>query len=228
MKGISRGILILTMILFLVSGIFQIAPAFGQTRELRSVLLSEAPEDNLKLTWEKLWEDITPREKASRAMYLIDSLFPNGDVSRWEEGSGFWYRSLIQKSLAVLDAVYVLALSLAETGESDGKALAAEILKDLSRSRKGRIYAFMTAPEEYLVIQESLKDIKGLSLPKGKIIGSLPFAHPVRGRYSVTSGNLTQYVSLNGYGQPVPTMGAYVWDREKGRIFAHIERESNR
>ncbi len=228
MKGISIKILFIGMTLFLVSCLFQIPQAFGESGELRSLLISEAPEEELVSTWEKLWEDIDTGEKASRAIYLIESLFPNGDVSRWEEVSGFWYPSLIPKSLAALDAVYVLALSLAEIGEPDGKALAAEILKDLSRSRKGRIYAFMTAPEEYLVIQDSLKDIKGLSLPEGKIIGSLPFAHPVRGRYSVTTGNLTQYVSLNGFGQPVSTMGAYGWDREKGRIFAHIERESNR
>ncbi len=228
MKGTSIKILLIAMTLFLVSGLFQMPQAFGQTGELRSILISEAPEEELVLTWEKLWEDIDPREKASRAMYLIESLFPDGDVSRWEEVSGFWYPSLIPKSLAALDAVYVLALSLAETGESEGKDLAGEILKDLYRSRKGRIYAFMTAPEEYLEIKESLKDIKRLLLPEGKIIGSLPFAHPVRGKYSVTSRNLSQYVSLNGYGQPTSTMGAYGWDRKKGRIFNHIERESNR
>ncbi len=228
MKGISIKILFIGMTLFLVSCLFQIPQAFGESGELRSLLISEAPEEELVSTWEKLWEDIDTGEKASRAIYLIESLFPNGDVSRWEEVSGFWYPSLIPKSLAALDAVYVLALSLDQTGNPDGKYLAYEILRDLSKSRKGRIYAFMTAPEEYAEIKESLKEIKGFSLPKGKIIGSLPFAHPVRGKYSMTSRTLTQYVYLNGYGQPTSSTGAYGWDRKKGMIFKQIERESNR
>lgn len=188
--------------------------------ELRERLLAQAPSEGERSLWEGLWKEQNPSKRASMSLALVQKLFPDGDPSRWEEISGFWRPQEIPRSLAALDAVYVASLSLVEIGtaEPGARALALGLLESLSQSSRARYHAFLRAPEEYRVLNETFADERP-PLLEGKIVGSLPFAHPVRGSISSDGALFRRMTMLNNMGQVAQGAGSYAWDRKKGKIF---------
>ncbi len=184
-------------------------------RELLGEVSSSMGEEEL---WEALWEKQKPMRRSALALSLVERLFPEGDPARWEEISGFWRPSMISRSLAALDAVFSAAVSLVEFGGEEAESLALQILGRLSRSSRARYHALLNAPEEYRWILERFGRTNP-PLPKGKFIGKLPLAQPVRGWVNEEQALRLGATFLDGFGGVARGSGRYAWDRERGRIY---------
>jgi len=195
-----------------------------EARELKEALLSEAGElDGLGL-WRSIIDSSTPhRKRAANALKLIEILFPQGDTSRWEEVSGFWYPALIPRPLAAFDAVYYAAMGLLELDEPGAPWLARELMSGLRRSSRSAHIAMREAPAEYAPIVAGLDERTGLSpmggWPSGELVGSLPFARPVRFSISADWALVMGMTFLDNSGVPTSGMGPYAWDRKRGAIY---------
>ncbi len=184
---------------------------------LRERLLAEAPREEPRRLWEGLGA-AEGRERASRALALVEALFPGGDPARWEEVGGFWNPQEIPLSLVALDAVYEAVLALGDLPDGGAPFLASTLLRRLLQSSGARIHAFLTAPAEYARLVEILP-AWGPPWPRGRIEGRLPFARPVRGSIGQDRALREGFTFLDGYGRPSSGLGAYAWDRRGGRLF---------
>lgn len=197
--------------------------------ELLSELKLKADKKTGYDLWRTLWnESIDPEKRAANAIKLIDELYPDSDIRRWNDVEGFWYPGIIPKPLAAIDAVYVASLELVRMDRKGSAWLARNFLNDLSRSSRARYHFMKTAPAEYLSIINMLKDkemnpvIGNWTEPEVK--GKLPLAVPVRGYVGNNWAVSRNFTFLNGSGQIV-NMGNYAWDRIRGRIYRVIDRE---
>lgn len=190
---------------------------------LKKALLEEAPDLEPYDLWRSLWSDLHPRDKASRAMAIIEALYPEGDPSRWEEVSGFFLPQEVPKSLVALDAVFVAAQSLAQLDEEGAPWLARSLLIDLSRSRRVRHYFMRRAPKEYPSIVRAIDAATGLppigGWPMEEIEGELPLAHPVHGWITIATAMSEEMLFLDASGRPTGGSGPYAWDRRRGKIY---------
>ncbi len=181
--------------------------------------------------WRSLWnESIDPEKRAANAIKLIDELYPDSDIRRWNDIEGFWYPGIVPKPLAAIDAVYVASLELIQMDSNGSAWLARNFVNDLSRSSRAKFHFMKTAPAEYLTIINMLRD-KGMNPVIGnwtepEVKGKLPLAVPVRGYVGNNWAVSMNYTFLNGSGQIV-NMGNYAWDRIRGRIYRIIDRERN-
>ncbi len=189
-----------------------------EAERLRDLLLAEAPREEAYLLWEGLLLPEEPRARASRALALVEALFPEGDPARWEEVGGFWNPQEIPLCLAALDAVYGAALALADLPGKGGPYLASMLLRRLLQSPRARIHAFMTAPPVYGRLVARVPSY-GPPWPRGEMKGSFPVACPVRGWVSQERALTLDMTFLDGYGRIASGLGSYAWDRERGRIY---------
>jgi hypothetical protein len=194
-----------------------------QALALKEALLAEAPDLKPYELWRSLWGDLSLREKASRAMAVIEALYPEGDPSRWEEVGGFFLPQEVPKSLVALDAVFVAAQSLAQLDDEGSPWLARSLLIDLSRSRWARHHFMRTAPKEYPSIVRAIDAVTGLppvgGWPMGEIEGELPLARPVHGWITIATAMSEEMLFLDASGRPTGNHGPYAWDRRRGRIY---------
>jgi len=194
-----------------------------QALVLKESLLAEAPDLKPYELWRSLWSNLSPREKASRAMAIIEALYPEGDPSRWEEVGGFFLPQEVPKSLVALDAVFVAAQSLVQLDDESSPWLARKLLIDLSRSRWARHHFMRTAPEEYPSIVKAIDAATGLppvgGWPMGEIRGKLPLARPVRWWITIATAMSEEMLFLDASGRPTGSHGPYAWDRRRGRIY---------
>ncbi len=205
----------------------------AEAEELKIELLSIADTGKKDLLlWKGLFANgFSCEKKIANALLLIQRLYPQGDVSRWEEVSGMMYPSLVPSPLAAVDGVYVAALGLAGKDEKGAKWLARELLNDLADSSRGKMYFINTAPAKYELIISALES-EGFSpdygkWPEARIEGNLPLASPVRGYIGYEYAMSRGFVFLNAWGG-IANNGTYAWDRRKGRIYRVVDRERNR
>ena len=202
----------------------ELVAAYGAREEdrraaalLRESLLAQAPREEPLRLWEALGAT-EGRERASRALALVEALFPGGDPARWEEVGGFWNPREIPLSLAALDAVYEAVLALDDLPDGGASFLASTLLRRLLRSPGARIHAFLTAPAEYGQLTSTLPAL-GPAWPQGRIEGRLPFARPVRGSVGQDRALREGFTFLDGCGRPSSGLGTYAWDRREGKLF---------
>ena len=194
---------------------------------LRSTLLEQAwDSENLDLLGSIKDPDLPPKQRAANGLKLIGMLFPGGDPARWDSVTGFWPRPLMPKPLAAFDAIYFTVMALLELDEPGAPWIAQDLLQDLRSSSRAAFIALRTAPEEYLWVVEKLEEGTRMppsgGWPKAKILGRLPFAHPVMSAVTETWARSRDMQFLNSVGQPAPG-GPYAWDRDRGRIYWVIE-----
>lgn len=196
---------------------------------LHEELLAKAEVSEPADLWWSLWDpDKLGEQKAANALKLVDYLYPDGDISRWEEIKGLWYPSLIPTTLAAVDAVYVAAHELLEMDREGAAWLARNLVNDLGKSSRARHYFMKYGPEEYLQIITRLSDM-GLNPDYGNwtephTTGTMRLANPVRGKISQNFAIASHFIFMNSSGQIV-NLGTYAWDREKGRIYEVIDSE---
>ena len=196
---------------------------------LRQELLEKAgPKTPVDLWW-SLWDlDSSGEQRAANALKLVEYLYPEGDISRWDEITGLWYPSLIPTPLAAVDAVYVAAGELLEMGREDAAWLARNLVNDLGRSSRAKHYFMKHGPEEYLRIITGLRE-RDLTPDYGnwtepETIGTLSLASPVRGKINKNFAISGNFIFLDASGGVV-NLGTYAWDRKNGKIYEVIERE---
>jgi len=196
---------------------------------LRNELLSKVEDIAPYEMWLSLWDDSVKGEmRAAYALRLVQVLFPDGDLSRWDEIEGMWYPSIIPIPLASIDAAYIAAHELLQMKRMDASWLARNLINDLSRSSRAKYYFMREAPVEYLDI---ITKLEAMDMGPGfgnwtqpEVTGSLSLASPVRGRISQNAALSRKFVFLNASGVIV-NIGTYAWDRENGHIYEVIERE---
>jgi hypothetical protein len=198
---------------------------------LRSTLLEQAWDSgSLNLLGSIKDPDLPPKQRAANGLKLIGALFPGGDPARWDDVKGFWPRPLMPKPLAAFDAIYFTVMALLELDEPGAVWIAQDLLQGLRSSSRAALIALRTAPEEYLWVVERLEEGTKMpplgGWPKAKILGRLPFAHPVRSAVTETWAQSQDMQFLNSVGQPAPG-GPYAWDRTRGRIYRVIEPGDN-
>jgi len=197
--------------------------------ELRNELLSTTEDMPPDQIWRSLWDgSIKGKMRAAYAIKLVKMVFPDGDISRWDEVKGMWYPAIIPVPLASIDAVYVAAHELVEMNRDDAAWLARDLINDLSRSSRAKHYFMTEAPEEYSYIIQKLeaRDMGPdfANWVKPLIKGSLSLASPVRGRISQDAAIGRNLVFLNSSGNIV-NLGTYAWDRTRGRIYHVVDRK---
>ncbi|MDO9507978.1 MAG: hypothetical protein Q7I97_01325 [Thermovirgaceae bacterium] len=196
--------------------------------ELEESLLSIADHAKPFDLWRSIRDTGTPsRLRAANGLALIRLLFPEGDPSRWENVSGFWFPQMIPKPLAAFDAVYYTSLALLDLEERGAPWLAQRIVEDLRRSSRAAHLALRTAPREYENLVENLEERTGLppvgGWPEAVVSGSLPFAHAASSFVTQDHAMMLGMVFLNASGQPVSGMGPFAWDRKKGHVYRVAE-----
>ncbi len=244
-----RYMLLTTLVVFSFSA-FNVNPVSGMTFDelaenyriardqdlsadnLMKDLISVADKDknNVEL-WRSLWyEEVKADKRTANALLLVRRIFPDGDTSRWDEVSGFFYPGVIPSTLAGVDAVYSASLGLINMEMKGSDRLARNLMNSLLDSSRAKIYFFDTAPYEYTYIANNLSK-RGYfpdygDWPEADISGKLPLASPVRGRISSNLAAARNLVFLNA-SAGIVNNGAYAWDREKGMIYRVIDREDN-
>ena len=177
-----------------------------------------APQVSEAELWNKLWQgDAQSRSVAGLA--LMDSIFPNGDSSRWEEVSGFLSNSGRQpRQLAGLDALFVVAAAVREL--PNGIWASAFLLDRFGKSTRGRMYFIDdTTPE----IRALVDDVIAKTALKGDwsssvIRGHTPLLPRYNGYISLGRAMDRHMYFLNGYGA-IAGNGNYAWDRDTGYIY---------
>jgi hypothetical protein len=202
----------------------------AEATELKRELLSIADTEKKDLPlWKSLFDNgLSSEKKIANALLLIERLYPEGDVSRWEEVSGMMHPSLVPSPLAAVDGVYVAARELAGKDEKGSKWLARELINDLADSSRGKMYFINTAPAEYELIISVLES-EGFhpdygKWPEARIEGNLPLASPVRGYIGFEYAMSRGLIFLNAWGE-IANNGTYAWNRRKGRIYRVVDSE---
>ncbi|AER65752.1 hypothetical protein Tlie_0006 [Thermovirga lienii DSM 17291] len=190
--------------------------------EERLLSLSEK-KSSLEL-WMSLQDnELSDLQRSANGLYLIKKIFPGGSPARWEEVEGFLMPKQVPKSLVALDGVFYTVIALLNMNEEPYAWIGCFLMEELRNSRKAVSVAMRNAPEEYERITEKIFQKTGYTpvggWPKGKVIGRLPFAHPVRGYITPERAMLKEAVFLNASGVKVNGQGPYAWDRKKGKIY---------
>lgn len=193
-------------------------------KDFEERLISLSEKKNLLELWMSLQDnELSDLQRSANGLYLIKRLFPEGSPTRWGEVGGFLMPKQVPKSLVALDGVFYTAIALLNMNEEPYPWIACFLMEELRNSKEAATLAMRNAPMEYEKITEKIFQRTGYTpvggWPKGKVIGTLPFAHPVRGYITPERAMLKDMVFLNASGVKVNGQGPYAWDRNKGKIY---------
>lgn len=168
--------------------------------------------------WNKLWVG-DAKTRATVGVALMDSIFPNGDPSRWQEVSGFVSNAgRAPRQLAGLDALFVVAAAVRELPE--GIWASAFLLNNFGKSTRGRMYFIDdTTPE----IRALVDDVVAQTQLKGDwsssvIRGHTPLLPRFNGYISMGRAMDRRMEFFSGHGSMAGN-GNYAWDRNTGYIY---------
>lgn len=168
--------------------------------------------------WSKLWVG-DAKSRSSAGVALMDSIFPNGDPSRWQEVSGFVSNAgRAPRQLAGLDAFFVVVSAVREL--PDGIWASAFLLENFGKSTRGRMYFIDdTTPE----IRALVDDVVAKTQLKGDwssslIRGHTPLLPRFNGYISMGRAMDRRMQFFSGHGSMAGN-GNYAWDRNTGYIY---------
>lgn len=185
---------------------------------------------NLKATdkqeyelWKKLWTT-QGAERATVAMTLVNTIFPDGNPGKWEQVNGLiGYGFNLPRQLAGIDALFV---AVDELSKNDAAIWgAALLLQEFGESAYGKVmFVEQTTPEAKAIIENI---VPKTSLPGDwttkKIRGKMPFLPQFDGRRSHNTAETLGYIYFDNFGSLTSGYGAYGWDRDKGRFYEIFE-----
>lgn len=174
--------------------------------------------------WRLLWKG-SSRDRASTALALIEKLYPDGDLSRWEEVKGFIYPSQTPRSLMAVDGFMVAIGALLDL--DGGTFLAGEMLRSFGSSPRAKHLFIDTLPKDMEYVLSDLVVRAGLSgfwVPS-ELKGSLPLGAPVRDSISQSSAVAKGMQFMDGAGVPANN-GPYCWDRLTGKVYQVVDRQN--
>ncbi|MEG1641651.1 MAG: hypothetical protein RR272_00915 [Synergistaceae bacterium] len=176
--------------------------------------------------WNKLWES-SNAEKSRVAVTLISQMFPDGDVSRWEEIDGFIeHATLRPRQLLALDALFV-AISSLSTNDKDIWA-ASYLLQQFSKSSAGNLKFIAEMPEGLRPTIDKIIAVTGLTgvWETTKTTGKMPLLPAYQGTITRSLADDRNMTYLDGFGR-IASNGSYAWDRDRGYLYK-VKEDTNR
>lgn len=189
---------------------------------------------NLKATskeeyplYKQLWTT-QGAQRATIAMTLVNSFFPNGDPGKWEQVNGMFGDGFNRpRQLAAIDALFVAVDELSKNSATLwGAAL---LLQQFGESAYGKVMFIEQTPEEVKAIVDRVvqqTQLQGDWTVK-KIRGKFPILPIYDGRRSHSTAENLHYIYLDNYGC-ITNFGEYGWDRDKGYIYEIFEDSGGR
>ena len=178
---------------------------------------------NNECLWDLLVGNGKTRDRAAAGLYLLESLCPGGDLSRWEEAQGWWLPRQIPVPLTVADGVLLTATLVARMPDPGGPWLALSLLERFWRSDRARYFFGRVLPAPVAELEAELQ-AKGVAPTFGwpqvlEVTGTLPVASPLYGDIRLGRAMAANMTFLDGMGRPTGGVGSYAWDRPTGRIY---------
>lgn len=167
-------------------------------------------------------------QRATIAMTLVNTFFPDGNPGKWEQVSGmFGYGFTLPRQLAAIDALFVAVDELSKNDTTLwGAAL---LLQQFGESAYGKIMFIEETPAEVKAIVDRVVEKTGLpgDWTVKKIRGKFPILPVYDGHRSHTIAETYHYIYLDNFGS-ITNFGEYGWDRDKGYIYQIFEDSGGR
>ncbi|MCX7829073.1 MAG: hypothetical protein N2315_07725 [Thermanaerothrix sp.] len=195
--------------------------------DLRARIMSESYHSRSDLAlWRKLLNDpsSSPKERIGAGLALADRLFPEGDLSRWEDIRGFLGDSGVPKSLAAADAVlFTSYLAVEALPSGEGMWLAYVLMEPFFRSDSARMAFGRTCPAPVAEMMKKMAQA-GVAPPEGwpepfDVVGFLPLGAPVSGSVSPDQVALYGMWRMDREGRIRLDAKDLAWDREEGAVY---------
>lgn len=198
--------------------------AYMARKELEHNLLSISEKKEPLELWLSLQDErLSDMQRAANGLLLIEKVFPEGDPTRWSDVKGFFMPKMVPRSLVALDGVFYTVIALLNLDKEPCSWFACFLMEELKNSKGAASLAMRNAPAEYEKITAKISERTGYApvggWPGGKIVGELPFAHPVRGYITPERAMFKDMVFLNASGVKTSSQGPYAWDRKRGKIY---------
>ena len=173
--------------------------------------------------WTVLVSPGDPQMRVASGLVLADRLYPQGDLSRWDEVQGWWLPQQIPKSLAAADAALYTAVLAVQLPDPAGPWLSFRLLDSFFDS-DGAWAFFGRCPPGPVADLEDTLSARGVQPsagwpPFGAAMGPLPLGVPLYGDLSADQAVAMNLFFLDGMGCPTQGGGFYAWDRLTGRIY---------
>lgn len=204
---------------------------------LREALIRESAGKTPQELWERLaGAKLKPRERASVALSLALELAPQGDLSKFDDLSGFWngFESvssarMMPKALVCFKATLIAMNTLTRMEDPGAFVLAGDLFEALSKSRTGEFVLRKIDPEgeeEWQSVFRSPSSMfdrfKEIQNGGRNLIFEIPPLYALDSGFPIhedwIASDEEEWVRLDSSGHPVPSGATWAWNLETGWI----------